>query len=393
MSERRAAAAATLATLGVDADALAEGRLAADALLPHAAGADAARLVAAVGDLDTAAAAAALVALEPRVTGGVRRELRRALYRLRQRGIATPERAAEDAAPRAEPESDVEGLLSTHDAGGDRLLWLVRRRAGGGSLVVAAQAHEPGGLRDVQVAEMSRKQIRAVRQRLAHEGGVVLVAAPWRVVDALLVESHERTATRERGRDYLRVRSEITAEPAAAPAEPVSRHVPPPTRDDAGALAVASAPLLREAPFAAWAPDPAATAPFVEEIGAVRDSPLVLNETQQRERVHEIIRRSARALYPAAPLARRLEGSAYVLAETGRTAVARQALAVAVLLRARPDEAYETPFVIGLVERALGTLLSADVARRSEERRGALVATPGEYLRARESSRHGRTRG
>jgi len=393
VNDRRAAAVATLAALGIDADALVEGRLAVDALLPHATGDDAERLVAAIGELGSAGAAAALVALEPRVAGGARRELRRALYRLRQRGIATPARPAAGVPPRAEPESDIEGLLSAHDPAGDRLLWLVRRQPSGGSLVVAAQANEPGGLHGLQVAEMSRKQFRAVRQRLAREGGVVLVPAPWRVVDALLVEAHERTATRDRNTDYLRVRSQITAEPAAPPAEPLSRHIPPPAPGDAGPPAAASAELLREAPFAAWAPDAGATAPFVEEIAALRDSPLVLNELQQRERVRDVIRRGARTLYPATALARRLEGTAYVLAETGRTAVARLALATAVLLRVRPDEAYDAPFVIGLVERALGTLLSGDVARRTEERRSALVATPGEYLRARESSHHGRTRG
>jgi hypothetical protein len=393
VSDRRAAAVATLAALGIDADALAEGRLAADALAPLAAGGDAERLVAAIGELGSAGAASALVALEPRIAGAARRELRRALYRLRQRGIATPARPVEDVAPRMEPESDVEGLVSAHDPAGDRLLWLVRRQPSGGSLVLAAQANEPGGLRGLQAADMSRKQIRAVRQRLAHEGGVVLVPAPWRVVDALLVEAHERTATHDRNTDYLRVRSQITAEPPAPPAEPVSRHTPRSAADEAATLAAASADLLREAPFAAWAPDAEAIAPFVEEIAALRDSPIVLNEIQQRERVREVIRRGARALYPAAALARRLEGTAYVLAETGRTAVARLALATAELLRVRPEEAYEAPFVIGLVERALGTLLSADVARRTEERRSALVATPGEYLRARESSRHGRTRG
>ena len=393
MSDRRAAAVATLTALGIDADVLAEGRLPVDALLRLATTDDAERRVAAIGELGSAGAAAALVARDPHVAGGARRELRRALYRLRQRGVSTPERPAADVSRRPEPEIDVEALLSAHDATGDRLLWLVRRQATGGSLVVAAQVNEPGGLRDVQVVDMSRKQIRAVRQRLAREGGVVLVPAPWRVVDALLVEAHERTPTRDRSRDYLRVRSQITAEPAGAPAEPVSRHAPPPAGDDAGALAAASAPLLREAPFAAWAPDAETTAPFVEEIGALRDSPLVLNEVQQRERVREVIRRGARTLYPAAALARRLQGTAYVLAETGRPAVARLALATAELLRVRPDEAYETPFVIGLVERALGTLLSADVARRTEERRSALVATPGEYLRARESSRHGHSRG
>ena len=391
MSDRRAAAIAALAALGIDADALSEGRLAADALLPLATGADAERLVAAIAELGSAGAGAALAALEPHVAGGTRRELRRGLYRLRQRGVVVPEHAppAPEATPRAEPEGDVEAFVSTHDGAGDRLLWLVRRQPGGGSLVVAAQVNEPGGLRDVQVVDMTRKQIRAVRQRLAREGGVRLVPAPWRVVDALLVEAHERTANRERGRDYLRVRSQITAEPAGAPAEPVSRHAAAPDERDA----TASASLLGEPPFAAWAPDTGAVASFADEIGALRDSPIVLNELQQRERVRAVIRRAALSLYPAATLARRLEGTAYVLAESGKSAVARVALATATHLRTRPDDAGESPFVIGLVERALGTLLSANVARQSEERRSALVATPGEYLRARESSRRERSPG
>ena len=393
MSERRAAAVAALAKLGIDAEALAEGRLAADALVPLVTGDDAVRLVAAIGDLGSAGAAAALAALEPHAGGGARREVRRALYRLRQRGVATPERPMDEPPRRRDLGSDIEGFVSAHDASGDRLLWLVKRQASGGSLVVAAQANEPEGLRDVQAVDMSRKHLRAVRQRLAREGGVTLVAAPWTTVDALLVEAHERTTTRDRARDYLRVRAEVTAEPPAAPAEPVSSQAPPPALDEARTLAAASAPLLGEAPFAAWGPGAEAAAPFVAEITALRDSPLVLNELQQRERVREVLRRAAEALYPAAALARRLEGTAYVLAETGRGPAARAALAIAALLRARPAEGYETPFVSGAVERALGTLLSADVARQTEERRSALVATPGEVLRARESSRRGHTRG
>jgi len=393
VSERRAAAVAALAKLGIDAEALAEGRLAADALVPLVNGADAVRLVAAIGDLGSAGAAAALAGLEPHAGGAARREVRRALYRLRQRGVATPERPVDEPPRRRDLGSDIEGFVSAHDASGDRLLWLVKRQASGGSLVVAAQANEPEGLRDVQAVDMSRKHLRAVRQRLAREGGVTLVAAPWATVDALLVEAHERTTTRDRARDYLRVRAEVTAEPPAAPAEPLSSQAPPPGLDEARTLAAASAPLLGEAPFAAWGPGAEAAAPFVAEIAALRDSPLVLNELQQRERVREVLRRAAEALYPAAAFARRLEGTAYVLAETGRGPAARAALAIAALLRARPAEGYETPFVSGAVERALGTLLSADVARQTEERRSALVATPGEVLRARESSRRGHTRG
>jgi len=53
----------------------------------------------------------------------------------------------------------------------------------------------------------------------------------------------------------------------------------------------------------------------------------------------------------------------------------------------------EIPLVAALVERAVGGLLAQATARTEEERRGALVVTPGQFLRDRASSRRGRTPG
>jgi hypothetical protein len=142
-----------------------------------------------------------------------------------------------------------------------------------------------------------------------------------------------------------------------------------------------------------WYPTPEASSPFVDEIRTVRESPIVLSRMAQEERVREVLRRAATTLFPPVVLARRLDGTAYVFAETGRTAAARQALAVASAIRARPAEALEVPLVATLVERAVGTLLAETTAREEEVRRGSLVVTPGEALRDRASSRPGRTRG
>src|SRR5207249_1859510 len=95
-------------------------------------------------------------------------------------------------------------------------------------------------------------------------------------------------------------------------------------------------------------PAPAATArtpaaPFVAEIAGLRDSPLVLSRLAEEERVREILGRAARVLFPPAVLARRLAGTAYLLAETGRALAARRALAVALVLGARPADAMEIP--------------------------------------------------
>ena len=174
---------------------------------------------------------------------------------------------------------------------------------------------------------------------------------------------------------------------------PVSTRVTAPSAEESAALASGSAALLDEPEVAPWVPPSEAVAPFVAEITGLRESPLVLSRLAQEERVREVLRRAAAILFPPAVLARRLEGTAYLLAETGRALAARRALAVALLLGARPADALEIPLVAALVERAVGVLLAETTAHTEEERRSALVVTPGQFLRDRASSRRGRTPG
>ena len=393
MSDRRAEAAATLARLGLDPEAVGAGNVSEAAIAPLLAGADGAALAAALGEFSSGGVAAVLVALEPRAANrAVRKEIRRALYRLRQRGVPVPEPPAPEAAPSAAPASTAEGLVSFFDARGDRVVWIIRPLDTGGALLIAAQINEPGGLRDVHVVEAARKRLRTVRREMETDAGIRLVPADWRSLDALLVEAHERAASTERDRDYLRVRPRLTTEPPRAPAEPVSTRITPPGADEASPLAANGAALLQEPELRGWNPTPEAAKPFVEEIAGIRESPLVLSRMAQDERVREVLRRAATTLFPPAVLARRLEGTAYVLAETGRTHPARVALAVAQLVRARPADSIEVPFVAALVERAVGTLLAESTARDEEARRGSLVVTPGQLLKDRASSRPGRTR-
>ena len=392
MSARRDQAAGTLARLGLDAEGVRTGRIGVDAVAPLLEGADGPALAAALGELVSPAVAALLVALEASAGRDVRKEIRRALYRMKQRGVPIPEPPA--AAPRAPaPSSEGEGFVSLFDGRGDRLIWIVRPLAAGGALLVAAQVNEPEGLRDVSAGEASRKQIRAARHKLEADAHMRLVAADWRTLDALLVEAQARAGEAPHERDYLRLRPRLTGEPPRAPAEPVSARVTPPSAEEATVLAAGSAALLEEPELRSWLPPPEVAAPFVAEIGGLRDSPLVLSQVAQEERVREVLRRAAASFFPPAVLARRLEGTAYLLAETGRAPAAQRALAVALLARARPADVMEIPLVAALVERAVGGLLAETTARAEESRRGSLVVTPGQYLKDRASSRRARTPG
>ncbi|HZP42379.1 MAG TPA: hypothetical protein VFD84_12855 [Candidatus Binatia bacterium] len=393
LSARRAAAAATLAGLGLDADAIAAGRADADALVRVLEGPDGGTAADALGDLAAPPVAALLATVEPRLASrAARKAVRRALYRLGQRGVPVPARAAPPPArPVAAPE--IEGWMSHVDGRGDRAVWLVASAPAGATRLVAAQVNEPEGLRDLQEAEVTRKKLRAARRQLETQAHLRLVPVPWRILDALLVEAEARSGDAGRGRGWAHARARLTSEPPAPPAEPVSRRVAAPADADAAALVAGSVRLFDEPELASWWPPSEALAPFVGEIAAVRDSPLVLNRLQQEERLREVLGRAAATLIPVRVFARRLEANAYVFAETGRAEAARTALATAAALRARPAEAHAVPFVAGYVERALGRLLAEVTAEQEERAQSSLVVTPQEFMRDRSASRPPRIRG
>ena len=391
MSQRRDAALATLRRLGVEAAVVGGDLPPDDRVGPLLGGPDAAALVDALGELGGEATARLLAERAAASSDrALRKALRRALFRLGQRGIPVPVlEAPQQPTPVAGPE--LEGFVSAFDGRGDRLIWIVRPQSAGGLLLLAAEVNEPEGLRDVRLVEVSRKDLRTAREGLQKDTGLRLVAADWRALDALLVEAHERAGAADRQRDYLRLRPQLVGTPPAAPTELRSVLAHPPTDDERPALLADPSTLLALPELRTWWPRPEAAAPFVEELTAVRDSPLVLGRVQQEERVAAVLARAAAALFPSEVVARRLEGTAYVLAETARGAAARQALAAAQALRAGAS-AGDVPLLRALVQQTLGTLLASDESRRQEERRGSLVLTPAEAVTDPRSSRPGRTR-
>ncbi len=390
MSTRRDEATAALTRLGLDPDAVATGTIAPDKLVAALRGADGAAAAAALGELGNDAVAATLVATEDDVDRTVHKAIRRALYRLGQRGVAVPEKPAAPAAPLRLADPSIEGLVSAFDGAGDRLVWLMKTLPGAGTFLVAAELNEPRGLGHVEGGEIGRKQLRGARARLEKESGLRLVAADWRVLDALLVEGHARAASRDH--DYLRVRLRLTTDAPLPPAEPVSRHVVPPAPHEVVGLLAAAPALLDEPELRSWWPTPAAAEPVLAEMAEVEHSPIVLPRLQQEERMREILERAAGTLFPPEPLARRLDGTAYVFAETNRVTAARQALASAAALREQLTTPHAVPLMAALVQRAISLLLAQRQSQQQEERRGSLVVTP-EEARARAQARPPHTRG
>ncbi len=314
---------------------------------------------------------------EQRGWKAVSKDARRALYRMSQRGVVPP------AAPVAPPPprwatAQLEGWLSGIDGRGDRLVWIAKPQPGGGLLVMTAILNEPTGLRDVNLAELPRKSLRRMHDDLRTRHHVRMVEADGAYCDALLAEGFERAragGVAEAVGHYPTLRARLTTQPPAALTPPLIARVVPDADDTAAA---ADGPkLLDEIEFMTWLLDRATLAPYLDEIRAARESPLVLSRPQQEERVQAALVRAERELFGGEATntyRRRLEEMAFVLHASGRHDLARIAAATAGGL-ARGT--MPLPFFTDLLRRSVGAMVLEDEAKARAEAEGSVLVRPG----------------
>ncbi|MEB2284597.1 MAG: hypothetical protein B6D46_00670 [Polyangiaceae bacterium UTPRO1] len=309
------------------------------------------------------------------------KEARRALYRFGQRGVVPPAPAAPAAAPAprwAAPA--LEGWASGIDGRGDRLVWIVRPQPGGGLLAMTAILNEPRGLREVQLAELSRKSFRALRDELVTRQRLRLVALDGAYCDALLAAGYERAragGAAEAVGQYPALRARLTSRPPAPLEPPMIARVAPAAAQDTAAIA-AGAKLLDEVDFATWLLDRATLAPYLEDLRAARASPILVSQPLLEERVQAVLTRAERELFAgpaAAPWRRRLEEMAFVLHATGRPEFAAAAAATAASLGR--GEA-PLPFSTTLLRRSVDACLAADEAQARAEAESSVLVRPGQ---------------
>src|SRR5438445_3664585 len=132
---------------GFDPSAPAAQAVATLTAMRGAAGVDNAMIAHALGEITAPEAAAELSAMELSASGTLRREIRRALFRLRQRGIEAPSVAAAQPSPAPSvAQDDLIALISASDASGARIAWLSKARGGGGLRRAGGLVSESDGL-------------------------------------------------------------------------------------------------------------------------------------------------------------------------------------------------------------------------------------------------------
>jgi hypothetical protein len=366
---------AALAAEGVDATTLAAGSVPVERLqqLLAADSSTRAALVQLLGSVPRDEHARLLVGMGDQTHGTVRREVRRALYRLRQAGIEPPAPAA-DTHPAARPPAtaDAEAWISYIDGRGDQLVWITKQ-APGALLLIIGRVNDREGLCELSAAETSKRQFRLQRDELSGRHGLRMVQVDWRYADALLSAANARGAPKG-SPGYSTARSRLTTDPPASLEPPIYRHI---ARDAVEAeLSAMSGELLEARELQSWLPAPASLQPYVEELLDARSSPLVLSQQQQDDRMMQIVNRAANELYEAERWAPRLETMAFYFWATERERYARIALAAARSLveGAQPQA---VPVLLQLLHRAMSAIYEAARAEAETKEQESVLIKPG----------------
>lgn len=315
----------------------------------------------------------------------VRKEARRSLHRLQQKGIAVERSQA--APPSPLPSSPaLEVMISPVDGAGEQMIWLEKRTAGGGSDYIFAFVNDPEGVRDLELFHASRKELRAAREKMRRENEIELISVPdWRYYDFVIDRAWRWSEQAgKRPADYPRMRAHLTTEPVTKREHPVFAII---DRDAVRAdesLVASSAELLKEKEFRTWFFGAEQLEHYAEIFRQIRDSPLVLNEAQQRERIGELIEDAVEKIFggeQAASWARRLTEMAYFLHHTKRPELARCALAAALALASSTQGGRGIGICEAIARRSLAVLFQMAEQKDQETSRSSLVLTPGQALR------------
>jgi hypothetical protein len=303
-----------------------------------------------------ASRADALAALAVHAEKEVAKEAKRGLHLLRVRGVAVPEVAAPAPLPAAAAPADppLPAYASAIDGRGEQAVWLPRILPGKGIEVAQAVISDAGGLLELQVGVLGRKEWRQLAKALLAQGAAMGIAEIDRGrAHALVAAARARNeGSRQRvpeGADGWLARlgpPPVLPDPAASF---------PRLTDDEERDAVAASAKLHDLPLLkSWMADEDFLRGIAAKLDEVMVSPLYLDERQRQEQMARVVSDAAETYLDAgrrALLSARLLAVAAHLQERGDAAHARTAAAAARAL-ASGTPAAAIPFARMLVAKA-----------------------------------------
>jgi len=332
-------------------------------------------VVFALGKIADPAAVEALAAIEKIATvKNLKKEIRRSLFKLSQRGLKIPrgsESAAAPATPVLTSAPGIEAYMSSVDGAGGRLIWIAKPQINRGLQTIQAMVNDREGLQRVGGAQVPRKELRRMAEEIKRQHNITMISVPWEYADAVIYDAYEKAKASGRGGvdHFHELRALINPNKPARQEHPVYRKLDAGSARE-GAWRELSRRLLDEPELQFWILDPDWIEPFLAQLQEAQTSRLVLNPMQKEERLAGIVRDAVKIISSGetGPIVqRRLEDMALYFNETGRADQARLALAVALQVGEGDPGPLDVSFLTGLVQKSIAFYLSQERTRAEEE--------------------------
>ena len=311
----------------------------------------------------------------------VKKELKRALFKLAQKGIATADEAGVEKKPAVlfERTVDIEAYMSAVDGGGGRLIWIAKAQPSHGLQVIQAMLHDREGLLRFGGMQMKRKELRAMADEIKQQHGVSMIAVPWEFADQIIYDGYEKA--KARGQSGLENFHDVRSLVATGKPKPVAH----PIYAKLGSADLREGPwreqsrrLLDEPELRYWVVIDDWVKEFLAQIEDARTSPLVLNQVQKEQRLAAIVRDAVTALCAGdsgKAFKQRMEDTALYFAETHRFEQAKLSIAVAQQVGEGDPGPLDISFLTGLMQKSFAYFVSQQKAQK-EEAESSLIIKP-----------------
>jgi len=315
----------------------------------------------------------------------VRKEIKRAFFKINQKGVAVPQKSAvaQRPAPLFERENRIEAYMSAVDGGGGRLIWIARPQPHRGLQVIQAMVHDREGLVRFGGVQMKRKEMRAMAEDIKREHGVSMIAIPWQFADWMIYEGYEKAKARGQSglEEFHAIRSVIDTGKPKAVIHPVYEKLGAADFRD-GPWREQSRRLLDEPELRYWVIVDEWVQDCLAALQEAQSSPLILNQVQKEERLASVVRDAVKTLCAGdhgQAFKRRMEDMALYFAETGRIDQAKLSLAVAQQVGEGDPGPLDISFLTGMMQKSFVFFISqlkAQQEAQEKEERSSLIVKP-----------------
>ncbi|HEX9786773.1 MAG TPA: hypothetical protein VGB09_02050 [Candidatus Binatia bacterium] len=334
-----------------------------------------------LGKISNAAAVDALVEIDRRISDKEeKKEIKRSLFKLAQRGFDIPQQQAGEpkpAAPLLSQGQDIEAYMSAVDGGGGRLIWIAKPQPSRGLQVIQAMLHDNDGLLRFGGMHMRRKELRKMADEIKQQHGVAMIPVPWKFADEMIYRGYEKARARGQSglENFQEVRSILaTGKPRELPHPIYQKLTADQTRD--GAWREQSRRLLDEPELRYWIVSGDWVQAYLPQLQEAQTSRLVLNPLQKEERLSAIVREAVKALCSGETgktFKRRMEDMALYFLETQRADQAKLSLAVALQVGEGDPGPLDVSFLTGLMQKSFAFFMSQEKAKKEEEQSSLII--------------------